>query len=98
MGAPIRAYELHTYQLMTINDKSYLAQRKGDGTPQPVVGPLGGPTRKGLSFEYFDASGNTTTVPADVTWIEVTLRTPISNVGQGRAVQDSMVVRVHPRN
>lgn len=97
VGGPLRVFRRYTYSLTTIDDESYLARQRPGGPVNPVVGPLGDPSREGLSFEYFDATGAPVTSPSAVEWIQITARTPAHSVG-GREVSDSLVVRVRPRN
>lgn len=98
VGAPIRAHQRFIYGLRAYDGENFLAREWPDGTVEPVVGPLGDASRKGIEFEYFDELGAPVASPSDVEWIRITLRTPLSGVGGGRELSDSLVVQVHPRN
>ena len=60
-GAPVRGFTSMTYQLWQSpsDNQYYLAQQVGNGTPQPLVGPLMG--ANGLGFTYYDSTGTATT-------------------------------------
>lgn len=98
VGGPVRVFRRYTYSLTTYEGESFLARQRPGGSLNPVVGPLGGDGRQGLTFEYFDGSGSTTATPSNVEWIQITVRTPPYTVGGGREISDSLVVRVRPRN
>lgn len=102
-GAPVRGFATVAYTLYRSPSDTewYLGQQAQNATPQPLIGPLTGPT--GVAFAYFDSAGASTTSVARVAEIEVRVRgrtaLPIP-VSQSRSVYeiDSLVTRVSLRN
>lgn len=74
VGAPVRGYTETTYGLFQFGTEWGLGRLESDGTLRLVVGGLAGPG-SGLVFEYFDDSGATTTNPANVHSIRITMET-----------------------
>ena len=98
-GAPVRAFTRYWFGLARDGEEWYLARRGVGTVVEPMVGPLDGPSAHGLEFEYFDAYGASTTTPAQVTRIDITLRTRSEVVGaDGALVGDSVVATIYPRN
>ena len=80
-GSPVRGFTSLTYRLWQSPSDNlyYLAQQVGNGTPQPLVGPLMG--ANGLGFTYYDSTGTTTTGDrAQVALIGVKVRGRTSQV------------------
>ena len=102
MGAPVWGYEIDTYMRYLATDGNwYLGQRIGNGTVQPLVGPL--LAANGMTLSYYDAAGAVTAVPANVAQIEIRVRgltaQPVRLVDGTQARQvDSVVTRVALRN
>jgi prepilin-type N-terminal cleavage/methylation domain-containing protein len=99
IGAPVRAFAEFTYALYEHDGDSFLGRRaRGSMDPDLLVGPL--VDTNGLEFRYLDSLGAVTTVEADVSQIEVTLRYMSKGIrnAEGDLVSDSLVTRVHPRN
>lgn len=103
LGAPVRGYELVTYQLyQQAGDTSwYVGFRPANQTMQPLIGPV---LTNGLTFQYYDANGNVTAVRAQVARIDITVRarTAAAVRAGGQAAQatvvDSVVTSVALRN
>lgn len=95
LGAPVRAFAIHTYGLYSVNGEDYLARESGV-TTAPLVGPL---APNGVSFIYLDSLGTVTTNPRAVSRIEVTLRSKSNVVNQrGLPVGDSLSTAIYLRN
>ena len=74
-GTPVRLYEEMELSLYPSGGESWLGARSvsaGEVNPQPLLGPLDAAT--GFGLDYFDASGATTTVPANVKSIRVSVK------------------------
>jgi len=104
VGGPVRSFEVMELGPVTSGGHTWLGARSvsaGQATLQPVLGPL---ETNGFGLEYFDAAGTTTTVPADVRQLRVTLRGSTEHAvsrGLGDApalVRDSLVTTVTLRN
>lgn len=96
IGAPVRSYEEYTFGTTTMNGDVYLGRRTGTGDMVPITGPL--QPSNGLEFFYRDSLGAVTTTPADVSQIEVLVRTGSTVLGPlGRMVQDSVQVLIFTR-
>lgn len=96
IGAPVRSYVTYAFGTTTMNGDVYLARRTRGGDMIPVTGPL--QPSDGLEFVYLDSLGAVTTTPADVSQIQVTVRTGSEVLGPlGRMVQDSVRVLIHTR-
>jgi prepilin-type N-terminal cleavage/methylation domain-containing protein len=104
IGGPVRSFEIMELGPVTSGGHTWLGARSvsgGQTTLQPVLGPL---ETNGFGLEYFDAAGTTTTVPADVRQLRVTLRGSTEHAvsrGMGDApvfVRDSLVATVTLRN
>ncbi len=104
VGGPVRSFEIMELGPVTSGGHTWLGARSvsgGQATLQPVLGPL---ETNGFGLEYFDAAGTTTTVPADVRQLRVTLRGSTEHAvsrGMGDApvfVRDSLVATVTLRN
>ena len=90
-GAPIRSFEHVTYGLYQDGASWYLGSRISGGAVDLLVGPLLPRSSNGLQMTYLDEFGNTTTTPADVRRIRVTLRAESSvRNAQGALVADSL--------
>lgn len=99
LGAPIRSFRRFTYGLFQVDGTYYLGQRGTDGVVQPLVGPLRRPEDGGLSFEYLDAFGAITTIPADVARVRITMRTASAvRTTEGELIADSITTHVALRN
>lgn len=98
VGAPVRTFDRFTYGAFQIDGETYLGrQARGASAADPLVGPI--VPVGGVAFRYLDAREQVTSVAAEVSQIEVTLRfeSPVRTVG-GRLVSDSLVARIYPRN
>jgi prepilin-type N-terminal cleavage/methylation domain-containing protein len=103
-GAPVRAFEPITYSLYQAGDgRWYLGyqSRHGGGVRQPLIGPLNGPN--GVLFEYLNANGVATLVPAQVAQVRITLWAQTAQQVRQREgprgfVTDSIVTTVSLRN
>lgn len=91
-GAPVRAFHRYTYSLEENRDEWWLARSDGTGT-EILAGPFTG-DGTGLSFAYFDAAGHSTTNPAAVARLELTL------VAASEPYErlDTLTSTVRPRN
>lgn len=97
LGAPVRSFDRFTFGLTTYSGDPYLGRRQGTGDMIPVVGPLRAGT--GVEFEFRNAMGHTTNVPADVQQIVVTVRTGSGVLNSlGTEVADSVTTWVYTRN
>lgn len=98
VGAPVRAFDRFTYGSFVIDGETYLGREaRGSSSPDPLVGPI--LPSGGVVFRYLNAGEQVTTVPTEVSQIEVTLRfqSEARRVG-GDRVSDSIVTRIYPRN
>ena len=98
VGAPVRAFDRFTYGSFVIDGETYLGREaRGSSSPDPLVGPI--LPSGGVVFRYLDAGEQVTTVPTEVSQIEVTLRfqSEARRLG-GDRVSDSIVTRIYPRN
>jgi prepilin-type N-terminal cleavage/methylation domain-containing protein len=91
-GAPVRAFHRYTYSLEENRNKWWLARTDGAQT-EILVGPFTG-DGTGLSFAYFDAAGHSTTSPAAVARLELTLVAASEPYEQ----LDTLTSTVRPRN
>lgn len=97
IGAPVRSFQDYTFGTTTMSGDVYLGRQTGTGDMVPVTGPLEAGS-SGLEFIYRDSLGAVTTTPADVSQIEVIIRTGSEVLGPlGRMVQDSVNVWIHTR-
>lgn len=97
LGAPVRSYETYTFGSTTFFGDTYLGRQLGTGGMIPVVGPIR--STNGVTFEYRDALGNTTTTAADVRQIVVTVRTGEGVINPlNQEVTDSITAWVYTRN
>ena len=92
VGAPVRAFHRYTYSLEEIRGDWWLARTDGSRT-EILAGPFTG-DGTGLSFAYFDAAGQSTTNPANVARLELTL------VAESEPYErlDTLTSTVRPRN
>lgn len=100
-GAAVRSFTRFTYGLMTYGDQIYLGRRENQGEWIPLVGPLRDAETgaAGVDFEYRDEFGNTTTVPANVQEITVTVRTWSDlRDASGANVLDTLSASIYTRN
>lgn len=96
IGAPVRSYQEYTFGTTTMNGDVYLGRQTGTGDMIPVTGPL--EAGAGLEFIYRDSLGTVTSTPADVSQIQVIIRTGSEVLGPlGSMVQDSVNVWIHTR-
>jgi prepilin-type N-terminal cleavage/methylation domain-containing protein len=103
VGAPVRGWERVRYELyQQPGDTSwYIGFKPGNGTMQPLVGPL---VANGMSFAYFNSAGAVTAVPNQVARIDMTVRVRTRMVvrthgnPKPRAIVDSMTTSVALRN
>ncbi len=101
VGAPVRSFLHYIYGLFMIDGQTFVARElsgltvTGSSTAAAMVGPLrrvpGAPT-----FTYWDAAGTAAIVPSQVARIRLVLRTTAEI--PGGAVQDSIILDIHPRN
>lgn len=97
VGAPVRSYDTYTFGLTTYAGDPYLGRRLRNGTMVPIVGLIS--ASGGIEFEYLDALGNTTTTPADVRQIVVTLRTGSGILNSlNQEIADSITAWIYTRN
>jgi prepilin-type N-terminal cleavage/methylation domain-containing protein len=95
-GGPMRAFTRFTYGIVSSNSEYYLGRKNASGTTSILVGPV---ASGGVSFTYYDSIGGTTTTPALVYSIGVTLKTLTKVVDeQGNLIADSLTTRIHLRN
>ncbi|MEE9212880.1 MAG: hypothetical protein V3U29_09520 [Phycisphaeraceae bacterium] len=73
VGAPWRTFRKTQYGTF-LEDGDWWLGRKTTGAYEKLTGPIRSPAAGGLVFNYYDASGNVTAVPADVRVIEIILR------------------------
>lgn len=94
-GAPIRAVEEVTYGLYELHGSwgvgRVIHTPGGDEGPQLLVGGLA--PEDGLSFEYLDETGATTTDPSAVAAIRVGLRTAPSSMKQPARLTSTIYLR-----
>ncbi|MDH3271406.1 MAG: prepilin-type N-terminal cleavage/methylation domain-containing protein [Gemmatimonadota bacterium] len=96
IGAPVRSFQEFTFGTSTMNGDVYLSRRRGGGDMIPITGPL--QPSNGLEFVYRDSLGAVTATPADVSQIEIVIRTGSQVLGPlGQMVQDSVEVLIHTR-
>jgi prepilin-type N-terminal cleavage/methylation domain-containing protein len=103
VGAPVRGWERVRYQLyQQPGDTSwYIGYKPGNGTMQPLIGPL---LSNGMSFQYFNSAGAITAVPAQVARIDIVVRArsvqAVKKNGQvsKKAIVDSVTTSVTLRN
>ena len=101
VGAPVRSFLHYIYGLFMIDGQAFVARElsgltvTGNSSSAAMVGPLrqvpGAPT-----FTYWDPSGTAAIVPSQVARIRIVLRTTAEI--PGGAVQDSIILDIHPRN
>ena len=103
-GSPVLGFDKVVYRVYQSSDGNwYLGLRSpaATGTIQPLIGPLIG--SNGVTFSYFDATGNATANPLFVARIDITLRartaSPIRNPNGAIAYKvDSVVTSVALRS
>jgi prepilin-type N-terminal cleavage/methylation domain-containing protein len=103
-GSPLRGFTTVTYALYAspADKQWYVGQQLEDGTIQPLIGPLIGPS--GLTLSYYDSTGTPTATPTAVAEVEIRVRgrtaLPVHtrNLGGIAYVVDSLVTRVALRN
>ena len=99
VGGVIRSFRSVEYSLGKYGSDWYLGQETGGTGFAPLVGPLDSQSAGGLVFEYFDATGATTAVPANVRRIDVTLRRhSLVSGSAGGYVADSLTTSIYTRN
>jgi prepilin-type N-terminal cleavage/methylation domain-containing protein len=101
VGAPVRGFEVVTYKLYQAADGLWYLGLANSSGLQPLIGPLTGST--GVRFNYYDAAGAVTAVPANVAQIEIIVRgrtaQAIQQPSGGRTTPvDSVITRVALRN
>ncbi len=97
VGAPVRSFVTYTYGLYTYNGEPYLGRTTPGGAVVPLVGPLR--EDDGVSFDYRDAEGDSTTVATDVRQVVVTLRWGSGILNSlGESVSDSLSSWIYTRN
>ena len=95
-GGPVRAFTHYTYKVISDGGQYYLGREDASGTTAILVGPL---SSNGVTFTYYDSSGNTTTTATDVASIGVTITTRSQVTDdRGNLVGDSLQTRVYLRN
>ena len=103
VGAPVRGFEVVTYQLYRpAGDTSwYLGLQPAGQAMQPLIGPL---LPNGLTFSYFDVAGAVTNDPTLVARIDVAVRARTARAVRSggsadlRATVDSVNISVALRN
>ncbi len=93
VGAPVRAFRRHTYRLQTDRGSLWLA--RDDGTTSEILAGPFDDDGSGLAFAYFDANGQATTDPTQVTRVDLTLVAVSNNVS---AKKDTLIASIRPRN
>lgn len=105
-GAPVRGFVPVTYQLYQPVDTSYyIGMQTAGGTAQPLIGPV---LSNGLTFSYYDSTGNVTTDPEAVARIDFVVRArtpqPIRSQSGGPrlanavdSISSSVALRNNPR-
>jgi len=102
-GAPVRGFEVVTYQLYRpAGDTSwYLGFQPAGQSMQPLIGPL---LSNGITFSYFDSAGTATNNVALVSRIDVVVRARTARAVRSggsaplRATVDSVNISVALRN
>ena len=74
VGAPFRGFRAIQYGTFYDGGNWWLGRKTPGGAYEKLTGPLRSPAAGGLVFNYYDASGNVTAVPADVRMIEIIIR------------------------
>jgi prepilin-type N-terminal cleavage/methylation domain-containing protein len=97
IGGPVRNQDTYTFGQTTYDGNPYMGRRLRNGDMIPIVGLIS--ATGGLEFEYRDALGNVTTLPADVRQIVVTVRTGSGILNSvNREVADSITAWIYTRN
>ena len=97
VGANVRSFTHYRYGLYTVDGEPYLARVDSTNTVAPLVGPV--KSSGGVAFRYLDSTGTVTTTKANISQIEVTLRTLSNARGpNGELVADSATTRIYLRN
>ena len=103
IGSGIRSFQRAQYGMFQQSGRWWLGRKLGSaGSFELVTGPLRAPADSGLVFHYYDATNTETAVAADVTRIEVVLRSESagmarSSTGLGMR-RDSLRITVFLRN
>lgn len=97
LGAPIRTFVPYTYGFFQVDGEYHLARHESGASAQALVGPL--LSTGGLEFDYLDANGIATLVPALVAQIVVRIRTSTEVAAAGLPpVTDSLEATIFLRN
>ena len=74
VGAPFRSFRSIQYGTFLDGGNWWLGRKTPGGAYEKLTGPLRSPAAGGLVFNYYDANGTVTAVPADVRMIEIVIR------------------------
>lgn len=88
VGGPMRSFTTIKYGTGQYGGHWYVGRQEDGGSFTPLIGPIHGPRDRGLQFTYFDDTGNTTAVAADVHRIGITIR---AGGGGARSVDGSFI-------
>lgn len=97
VGAPVRTFHRYTYHLKQDRGSWWLARSDASATDTDILDILVGPFTgdgSGLAFAYFDANGQPTTDPTQVTRVDLSLVA----VSGGTTERDTLTTSVRPRN
>jgi prepilin-type N-terminal cleavage/methylation domain-containing protein len=92
VGAPVRAFHRYSYRVDEHDGAWWLVRDDGSAT-QVLAGPFS-EEGSGLSFAYFNATGGSTTDPAQVARVDLTLVAESETFGE----RDTLTASVRPRN
>ncbi len=74
VGAPFRSFRAIQYGMFLDGGNWWLGRKIPGAAYDKLTGPLRSPAAGGLVFNYYDANGAVTAVPADVRMIEIVIR------------------------
>lgn len=78
VGSPARLFRPYVYGLTDGGDGRWWLSRRLRSSPDnvPVAGPLAPPGDQGLVLTYFKSDGTGTTIPTEVTRVQISVRAP----------------------